>query len=116
VWEARRFGSDARVDVLVTPTAERYIGNLCVTVESGVGGDPKGDSQRFFSARWGNGHEGAGVEILDVAFVKVRCVIFATEGMDNKNLGIYGLHRVAEHIVCLVSVARIASRALVSML
>ncbi|KAI0252096.1 hypothetical protein BJV78DRAFT_1204702, partial [Lactifluus subvellereus] len=38
--------------------------------EPGVGGDPEDDGRGFSSAGWGNGHEGAGIEILDVAFVK----------------------------------------------
>lgn len=38
--------------------------------EPGSGGDPDDDGRGFSSAGWGNGHEGAGIEILDVAFVK----------------------------------------------
>ncbi|KAF8270630.1 hypothetical protein EI94DRAFT_1722135 [Lactarius quietus] len=70
VRDARRRGRDARVEVQVVPAAERYIGNVGSAVESGGGGDPEDDGRGFFSAGWGNGHEGAGIEILDVAFVK----------------------------------------------
>lgn len=77
VREARRRGRDARVEVHVVPAAERYIGNVGTAAETGGGGDPEDDGQGFFSAGWGNGHEGAGIEILDVAFVKVRCMIIA---------------------------------------
>src|SRR5882672_491268 len=40
--------------------------------EPGSGGDPEDDGRGFFSAGWGNGHEGVGIEILEVSFVKVR--------------------------------------------
>jgi hypothetical protein len=55
----------------VVPAAERYIGSLGTAPEPGSGGDPDDDGRGFFSAGWGNGHEGAGIEILDVVFVKV---------------------------------------------
>lgn len=70
VREARRRGRDARVEVQVVPAAERYIGNVGSAAESGGGGDPEDDGRGLFSAGWGNGHEGAGIEILDVTFVK----------------------------------------------
>jgi hypothetical protein len=70
VREARRRGRDARVEVQVVPAAERYIGNVGSAAETGGGGDPEDDGRGFFSAGWGNGHEGAGIEILDVTFVK----------------------------------------------
>jgi hypothetical protein len=44
--------------------------------EPGSGSDPDDDGRGFFSAGWGNGHEGAGIEILDVAFVKVSHATF----------------------------------------
>ena len=71
VREARLRGRDARVEVQVVPAAERYIGSIGSAAESVGGGDPEDDGRGFFSAGWGNGHEGAGIEILDVAFVKV---------------------------------------------
>ena len=71
VSEARRRGRDARVEVQVVPAAERYIGSIGIAPEPGSGGDPDDDGRGFFSAGWGNGHEGTGIEILDVAFVKV---------------------------------------------
>jgi hypothetical protein len=78
VWEARRRGQDAQVEVQVVPAAERYFGNLGTAAEPGGGGDPEDDGRGVFSAGWGNGHEGAGIEILDVAFVKVRCADLCT--------------------------------------
>ena len=69
--EARRRGRDARVEVQVVPASERYFGSLGTAPEPGSGSDPDDDGRGFFSAGWGNGHEGAGIEILDVAFVKV---------------------------------------------
>ena len=75
--EARLRGRDARVEVQVVPAAERYIGNMGSAAEPGGGGDHDDDGRGFFSAGWGNGHEGAGIEILDVAFVKVGRMIFA---------------------------------------
>lgn len=77
VREARLRGRDARVEVQVVPAAERYIGNMGSAAEPGGGGDHDDDGRGFFSAGWGNGHEGAGIEILDVAFVKVGRMIFA---------------------------------------
>ena len=77
VREARLCGRDARVEVQVVPSAERYIGNIGSAAEPGGGGDPEDDGRGFYSAGWGNGHEGTGIEILDVAFVKVGCIIFA---------------------------------------
>ena len=78
--EARRCGRDARVEVQVVPAAERYVGSVGTAPEPGSGGDPDDDGRGFFSAGWGNGHEGAGIEILDVAFVKVSdlamCILF----------------------------------------
>ena len=71
VSEARRRGQDARVEVHVVPAAERYFGSMGAPAEPGSGGDPEDDGRGFFSAGWGNGHEGAGLEILDVSFVKV---------------------------------------------
>ncbi|KAI0246753.1 hypothetical protein BJV78DRAFT_1252171 [Lactifluus subvellereus] len=41
-------------------------------VEPGVGSDLEDDGRGFSSAGWGNGHEGAGIEILGVAFVNVH--------------------------------------------
>ncbi len=76
VWEARRRGRDARVEVQVVPAAERYFGNNGTAAEPGGGGDPEDDGRGFCSAGWGNSHEGAGIEILDVAFVEVRRMIF----------------------------------------
>jgi hypothetical protein len=55
----------------VVPAAERYVGNVGTAAEPSGGGDPEDDGRGFFSAGWGNGHEGAGIEILDVSFVKV---------------------------------------------
>ncbi|KAI0252087.1 hypothetical protein BJV78DRAFT_1204542, partial [Lactifluus subvellereus] len=69
---SRRLGRDARVEVQVVRAAERYFGNVRAAAEPGVGGDREDDGQGFFTAGWGNGHEGAGIEILDVAFVNVR--------------------------------------------
>ena len=69
--EARLRGRDARVEVQVVPAAERYMGSIGSAAEPVGGGDPEDDGRGFFSAGWGNGHEGAGIEILDVAFVKV---------------------------------------------
>jgi hypothetical protein len=66
VLEARRRGRDARVKVQVVPAAERYVGSVGTAPEPGPGGDPEDDGREFFSAGWGNGHEGAGIEILDV--------------------------------------------------
>jgi len=43
-----------------------------VGADAGSGGDPKDDGWGFFSAGWGNGHEGVGIKILEVSFVKVR--------------------------------------------
>ena len=54
------------------PAAERHVGSVGTALEPGSGGDPDNGGRRFFSAEWGNVHEGAGIEILDVAFVKVR--------------------------------------------
>jgi hypothetical protein len=76
VSEARRRGRDARVEVQVVPAAERYFGSMGTAPEPGSGSDPDDDGRGFFSAGWGNGHEGAGVEILDVLFVKVSHAIF----------------------------------------
>jgi len=76
VLEARRRGRDARVEVQVVPAAERYFGCTGTAPEPGSGGDPDDDGRGFFSAGWGNGHEGAGIDILDVAFVKVSHVNF----------------------------------------
>ncbi|KAI0287334.1 hypothetical protein BC826DRAFT_54611 [Russula brevipes] len=70
VREARRRGRDARVEVQVMPAAERYPGSVGSAPEPGPGGDPEDDGRGFFSAGWGNGHEGAGIDILDVTFVK----------------------------------------------
>ncbi|KAH9991182.1 hypothetical protein BJV77DRAFT_558350 [Russula vinacea] len=70
VSEASRRGQDARVEVQVVPAAERYFGSVGSAPEPGSGGEPDDDGRGFFSAGWGNGHEGAGIEILDVAFVK----------------------------------------------
>jgi hypothetical protein len=75
VWEARRRGRDARVEVQVVPAAERYFGNWGSAADPGGGDDREDDGRGFTSAGWGNGHEGAGIEILDVAFVKVRCSV-----------------------------------------
>jgi hypothetical protein len=72
VREARRRGRDARVEVQVVPPAERYVGSAGTGPEPGPGGDPDDDGRGFISAGWGNGHEGVGIEILDVSFVKVR--------------------------------------------
>ncbi len=72
VREARRHGRDARVEVQVVPPAERYFGSMGSGPEPGSGGDPEDDGRGFFSAGWGNGHEGVGIEILEVSFVKVR--------------------------------------------
>jgi len=66
VSEARRRGRDARVTVQVVPAAERYVGSIGTAPEPGPGGDPEDDGREFFSAGWGNGHEGVGIEILDV--------------------------------------------------
>jgi Histone deacetylation protein Rxt3 len=71
VSEASRRGQDARVEVQVVPAAERYFGSVGSAPEPGSGGEPDDDGRGFFSAGWGNGHEGAGIEILDVVFVKV---------------------------------------------
>lgn len=70
--EARQRGRDARVEVQVLPPAERYFGSVGTGPEPGSGGDPEDDGRGFFSAGWGNGHEGVGIEILEVTFVKVR--------------------------------------------
>ena len=75
--EARRRGQDARVEVYVVPAAERYFGGVGTAPEPGSGGDPDDDGRGFFSAGWGNGHEGAGIEILDVSFVKVGHASFS---------------------------------------
>jgi hypothetical protein len=48
-----------------------YVGNFGTAAEPGGGDDPEDDQRGFFSAGWGNGHEDAGIEILDVSFVKV---------------------------------------------
>jgi hypothetical protein len=48
-----------------------YIGNFGTAAKPGGGDDPEDDQQGFFSAGWGNGHEDAGIKILDVSFVKV---------------------------------------------
>ena len=87
--EARRRGRDARVDVQVMPAAERYIGSVGSAAEPGGSGDPEDDGRGFFSAGWGNGHEGAGIEILEVAFVKVRdfCFWFFVRPKVCKQLG-----------------------------
>lgn len=69
--EARRRGQDARVEVKVVPAAERYFGSMGAAPEPGSGGDPADDGRGFSSAGWGNGHEGAGIDILDVTFWKV---------------------------------------------
>lgn len=60
----------------MVPAAERYFGSMGTAPEPGSGSDPDDDGRGFFSAGWGNGHEGAGVEILDVLFVKVSRAIF----------------------------------------
>ena len=119
--EARRRGRDARVEVQVVPAAERYIGNVGSAVENGGGGDPEDDGRGFFSAGWGNGHEGAGIEILDVAFVKVHdsCLLGFQIGV-KKHWELTGgcFHRscrAARHIVRRGSGARIASNASASM-
>jgi hypothetical protein len=71
-----QLGRDAGVKVQVVPAAERHFGNVGGAAEPGVGGDPEDDGQRFFSDGRDNGHEGVGVEILDV---EVRCTISASE-------------------------------------
>ncbi|KAH9971971.1 hypothetical protein BGW80DRAFT_1460184 [Lactifluus volemus] len=44
--------------------------------EPSGGDDPEDDQQGFFSAGWGNGHEDAGIEILDVSFVKGQLPLY----------------------------------------
>lgn len=81
VREASRHGRDARVEVQVVPAAERYFGTMGTGPESGLGGDPEDDGRGFCSAGWGNGHEGAGIDILDVAFVKVCVCVHVHEAV-----------------------------------
>jgi len=73
----------------------------------------------FFSAGWGNGHEGVGIEILEVSFLKVRhkpvyLLSFVFEIVDRS--GSIRACRAEWHIERLVLGDRIASSALESML
>lgn len=73
--QAKKEGKDLRLEVRLSREA-RYVGGLGAKYT----GDPDGqdrlgddDGRSLLSAGWGNGHDGAGVEILQAEFVKVSC-------------------------------------------
>ena len=73
--KARREGRDLRVEVRLTREA-RFIGGLGQALrrrqedaEEDLGPDDDGSS--LLSLGWGNGHDGAGLEVLQAEFVPV---------------------------------------------
>lgn len=76
---ARREGRDLQMEVRLTREA-RYIGGLGAAVRTRGSGDAEDlgsedDGSSLLSSGWGNGHDGAGLEVLHAEFVPVsgRC-------------------------------------------
>lgn len=62
--------SPSRVGTYACAGVDAGVG-VGVGADAGSGGGPEDDWWGFFSAVWGNRHEGMGIRILEVSFVKV---------------------------------------------
>ncbi|CAL1714111.1 unnamed protein product [Somion occarium] len=84
IQRAKQSGKDMKVEARLTREA-RFVGGYgaeCVSAkrkgkargesdwEDGEDGNEFGDGRDLLSAGWGNGHDGAGVEILNIEFVE----------------------------------------------
>lgn len=103
---AREAGKDVRVDLAIVGDVVRYSGGVGARARDstqqqqqqlqeyghryeeedgeGEGGDVEDDGRGIMSASWGNGHDGAGFEVVGAALVPVRLVSLIT--MQNTSL------------------------------
>ena len=86
--KARREGRDLRIEVRLTREA-RFVGGLGQALRSGEerGGEgveedlgPDDDGSTLLSSGWGNGHDGAGLEVLKAEFVPVSLLCACAYG------------------------------------
>ena len=83
--KARREGRDLKIEVRLTREA-RFIGGFGSALKARERSEPvedlgaEDDGRELLSSGWGNGHDGAGVEILRAEFVLVR-VLFVDLAM-----------------------------------